>query len=231
MVGALGLVLAVGCLDETPVTVCSRHGRETLTANVVGAMAGGTVRIRVGYRTSRQAFVALPSSPEQIDVAPATTIVLPLTVDIGPCLADNERMSGGEPGCKLVIELTLSDASGSVIDSQTREASGAPAMPGDAVNFGSVTIGVSVSAVVVTPSSVNLSVAQEQLLTATVRDAAGAIVTSVPVSWTTTDATVAQLTASFGASVTVRALKLGPVRNLTIDDVLGPAPAVTTSSR
>ena len=29
----------------------------------------------------------------------------------------------------------------------------------------------------------------------------------------------------------VRALKLGPVRTLTVDEVLGPAPVVTTSSR
>jgi zinc protease len=29
----------------------------------------------------------------------------------------------------------------------------------------------------------------------------------------------------------VRALKLGPIRTLTIDEVLGPAPVLTTSSR
>jgi zinc protease len=29
----------------------------------------------------------------------------------------------------------------------------------------------------------------------------------------------------------VQALKLGPIRTLTIDDVLGPAPVLTTSSR
>jgi hypothetical protein len=208
--GALSIILAaIGCLDDTLVAAGSPNVRATLSANVVGAMVGGTVRIRVGYRTSRQQFVALPSSPEQIDVAPATTVVLPLTVDIGACLADDERAPVGEAGCRLVIELTLSDASGGVVDSQTREATGEPVMPGGAVNFGAVTIGVTVSTVAVAPSSVSLTVSQEQLLTATVRDAAGAVVTSVPVSWSTTDATVAQLTATSGSSVTVRALKLG----------------------
>ena len=207
-IGALALLAATACLDDTPVDGGSPTIRATLHANVVGTVAGGTVSIRVGYRGGQQQFVVLRSSPERVQVAAGTTIVLPLTVDIGPCLADASRLLRAQDGCALVIELTLSDAAGGTIDSQTRDAR-EPVLPGESVNFGTVTIGVTVSSVVVTPSGLSLFVSQELPLTATVRDASGAVITSVPVAWTTTDATVAQLLTSTGASVTVRALKLG----------------------
>jgi uncharacterized protein YjdB len=209
LLSASGLLAVAGCLDDSPVTAGSPNVRASLSANVVGAVAGGTVRIRVGYRTSRQALVSLPSTPEQIDVTPGTTVVLPLTVDIGPCLADDERAPRGAPGCHLVIELTLSDAAGGVIDSQTREASGEPVTPGQSVNFGTVTIGVNVSSVVVAPTTLRMSPTEEQRLTASVRDASGAVVTTLPVTWTTSDATVAELSGTTGASITVRGLKVG----------------------
>jgi uncharacterized protein YjdB len=182
--------------------------RASLSANIVSNEAGGTVRIRIGYRTSRQAFVALASSPEAVSVAPAATVVLPVTVDIGPCLADRTRFGGAEAGCVLTVELTLTDASGEVIDQQTRDAR-TPATPGQSVDFGTVTIGVVVSTIVVAPASLGMSVSEEQQLAATVRDGSGAVTTTQQVSWTTSDATVAQLSATSGAVVTVRALKLG----------------------
>ena len=207
-IGALSLVALGSCLDDAPVGTGKPTVRATLNANVVGAVAGGTVDIRVGYRTSRQQLVALRSSPERIQVAPGTTIVLPLTVDIGPCLADAERFPANQPGCALIIELTLSDAAGSTIDSQTRE-SREPVMPGESVNFGTVTIGVRVSTITVAPTTVSLLVSEQRSITATVRDESGAIVTSVPVEWATTDATVAEVTSGSGNSASVRALKLG----------------------
>lgn len=208
---ALGfaVLLAGACLDDTLVATATPGVRATLSASLAGAMAGGTVRIRVGYRTRARQFAPLPASPEQIAVAAGTTVVLPLTVDIGPCLADKARVPEGEPGCKLIIELTLADAAGGVIDTQTREADGAPATPGQSVDFGTVTIGVQVGTVVVTPASLGMNVSQEQPLSATVRDPAGAVVTTVPITWTTSDASVAQLSATTGATITVRALKLG----------------------
>ena len=212
IVGLLGCGLLLGqtaCLDDTPVANGAPTVRATLSANVVGAIAGGTVRIRVGYRTSRQQFVALRSSPEAITVAAGTTVVLPVTVDIGPCLADDTRVSAGEPGCLLTIELTLADATGSVIDTQTRDAQTGPVTPGQSVDFGTVTVGITVSSVTVAPSSLGLNVSDQQQLTATVRDTKGVVITAVPVTWATSDATVAQLSGSLGGSVTVRALKLG----------------------
>ena len=203
-------LLATGsCLDDTPVGTGSPHVRATLHANVIGVAAGGTVSIRVGYRASRENFVALRSTPERVDVPAGTTVVVPLTVDIGPCLADEERISADEGGCRLTIELTLADAAGGVIDTQTRDAAGAPATPGQSVDFGTVTVGVNVSSVTIAPTSLSLNVTQQQVITATVRDVTGAIVTSVPVSWTTSDATVAQLVGGTENTITVRALKLG----------------------
>jgi uncharacterized protein YjdB len=209
IVASACLLASWSCLDDSPVNAGTPTVRATLNANVVGEAAGGTVRIRVGYRTRTQQLVALPSTPEQVTVAPGTTTVLPLTVDIGPCLADANRAPLGEAGCKLVIELTLLDASGATVDTQTRESSGGPVAPGESVNFGTVTVGVVVSTIVVAPTAVAVNPQDEPRLTATVRDAAGAALPSAAVSWTTSDATVAQLNATSGASITVRALKIG----------------------
>jgi uncharacterized protein YjdB len=205
---AVSVLLLQACLDDAPVTATPPTVRAMLNANVVGEMAGGTVRIRVGYRSSRQVLVPLPSSPEQITLAAGTTVVLPLTVDISPCLADRTRFLADEPGCTLTIELTLADATGQVIDTQTRE-SEAPATPGQSVNFGSLTIGVIVSSIALAPTTLSLTVGEEQQATAVTRDLAGAVVTTVPVVWTMTDGTVAQLGAATARSVAVRAVKLG----------------------
>src|SRR5689334_664555 len=196
------------CLDDTPTRAGPPTVRATLSANVVNGAAGSAVRIRIGYRASRQGFVALPSSPDQVGVTPATTLVLPVTVDIGPCLADQTRFGGAAEGCVLTVELTLSDAAGEVIDQQTRDAR-TPATPGQSVDFGTVTIGVTVSAITVAPASLGMNLSDERQLVATVRDNSGAVTTTPAVSWTTSDATVAQLSATTGAAVTVRALKLG----------------------
>ena len=112
------------------------------------------------------------------------------------------------PDVALVIELTLTDAAGAPIDTQTRSG-GAPATPGGEVDFGTINISVTVSSVTVAPNAVSLSVSDQQRVTATVRNASGAAITTIPVAWTTSDATVAQLDATTGASVNVRALKLG----------------------
>jgi len=203
------LLVQTACLDDAPVASSTRAVRAMLSANVVGAIAGGTVRIRIGYRTSRQQFITLQSSPEAITVAAGTTVVLPVTVDIGPCLADDTRVSAGEPGCLLTVELTLSDAGGVLIDTQTRDAQNGPVTPGQSVDFGTVTVGVTVSTVRVAPTSLGMNVSDQRQLTATVLDTKGIVTTVVPVTWTTSDATVAQLSATSGASVTVKALKLG----------------------
>jgi uncharacterized protein YjdB len=205
--GLAAILGLTACLDDSPVAAGEPTVRATFSANVVGAAAGGTVRIRVGYRTRSQQVVFLPSSPEQVSVAAGTTIVLPVTVHIARCLADESRVSAGEPGCKLLIELSLSDQTG-LVDSDTTDAV-SPTVPGGSINFGTVTVGVVVSTLVVTPASLRLLVGQQQQLTATPRDPKGAVITSVPVTWTTSDATVAQLSATTGTNVTVRGLKLG----------------------
>ena len=207
VVGAgLGLT---ACLDDSPVATGNPTVRATFSANVVGAVAGGSVRIRVGYRTRTQQIVFLPSTPQQVDVPAGSTIVQPVTVDIGRCLADRNRTSASEPGCRLLIELSLSDQTGVVIDSDTTDATGSPTVPGGAVNFGTVTVGTVVASIVVDPTSLRLNVGQDQQLTATAKDSKGVTIPSVAVTWTTSDASVAQLTSTGATSVTVRALKLG----------------------
>lgn len=207
--GVFALLGASACLNDMPTAKGATTLSATLNANVVGAIAGGTVRIRVGYRTSRQQFIALPSSPQEVAVAAGATVVIPVTVDIGACLADEERVSASQRGCLLTIELTLLDPGGNTIDTQTRDASGGPATPGQAVDFGTVTVGITVSTITVAPTSLGMNVSDEQRLVATVRDVNGAVTTAQPVTWNTSDATVAQLTPPASSSVTVRALKLG----------------------
>jgi uncharacterized protein YjdB len=212
LLGLLGWAVPLSlaaCLDDTPVAAGAPSVHALLSANIVGALAGGTVRIRVGYRSSRQAFVALRSSPEAITVGAGTTVVVPVTVDIGPCLADETRLAAAQSGCLLTIELTLADAAGAVIDTQTRDSQSGAVSPGQSVDFGTVTVGVTVSTITVTPQSLGMNVSDQQQLTATVRDATGTVTTALPVTWTTSDASVAQLTAGSGGAVTVRALKLG----------------------
>lgn len=209
--GAAGLMVSgaiMACLNDAPTKVTSPTVRASLSASVASVVAGGTVRIRIGYRNGQQAFVALPSSPEQISVAAGTSTVLPVTVDIGPCLADGTRLAAEAPGCVLTVELTLTDGAGTVLDRQTRDAR-SPASPGQSVDFGSVTIGVVVSTIAVAPTSLGMNVSDEKQLTATVRDANGAVTTTPQVTWATSDATVAALTPGPNGSVTVRALKLG----------------------
>jgi uncharacterized protein YjdB len=209
LAGAVAIALAMsGCLDDTPVAARSPSVRATLNANVATAMAGGTVRIRVGYRTSRSPLIPLPSSPQQVTLAAGTTVVVPVTVDIGPCLKDPERPVSQVRGCQLTIELTLTDEQGNIIDSQTREAP-KPAPPGTSVDFGSVTIGLRVSTITIAPTTLTMTVSQELPIAATVRDASGAVITTVPVTWNTSDATVTQFGTASGASIPVRAVKVG----------------------
>lgn len=198
--GALtaALLLLVACLDDSPVASGRPTIRAMLNANVIGAMAGGTVRIRVGYRTSAQQLVPLPATPEQIEVAPGTTVVVPLTVDIGPCLSDSQRAPEGEPGCRLIIELTLSDAGGTVIDSQTREAEGAPATPGQAVNFGTVTIGVPPPPLIISQLPAPGCVIVGQTVTLAVESPPAAV------AWTVASSAIATIDAATGV-VTGRA--------------------------
>jgi uncharacterized protein YjdB len=207
--GAIAGIGATACLNDSPVAAGPPTVRATLHASVVGAVAGGTVGIRVGYRTSRQLFVPLPSNPQRVSLAAGQTVAVPVTVDIGPCLADDGRALSSEPGCLLTIELTLTDATGETIDRQTREASSGPVTPGQSVDFGTVTIGITVSSITVAPASLGMSPTEEQRLTATVRDGTGAVTTAALVGGTITDGRVAQLVTGTAGSVTVRALKLG----------------------
>jgi len=209
LIGAAMAALAMsGCLDDTPTAATPPGVRATLSANVVGEMAGGTVRIRVAYRTNTQTLVTLPSNPAQVTLAAGATVVVPVTVDIGRCLKDRQRALATTRGCQLTIELTLSDATGETVDEQSIDAP-KPATPGATVDFGSITIGARVSTITVAPASVTANVSQDQQLTATVRDLSGAVVTTPPLTWTTSDATVVQIGAVSGQSVTIRPLKLG----------------------
>ena len=207
---ALGVVVGVvACLNDSPVATGTSTVRASFSANIVSAQAGGSVGIRVGYRTRAQQVLFLPSTPQKVTVPAGTTITVPVTVDIGRCLADRNRTSANLPGCKLLIELSLSDQTGTVVDSDTSDAPGAPTVPGGQVNFGTVTVGAIVATVTVAPTSLRLNVGEQQTLTGTARDAKGTALPSIAIAWTNSDPTIAQLTTTTNSTVTVRGLKFG----------------------
>ena len=199
---------ALACMNDAPLASADATAGIRFSANVVSA-AGRTIEIAVMYRRSSGGTVRVPATPERISLEPGATVDQAVTVDLSGCLRDGNRVPADTPGCGLVVELTLLDEAGNMVDRQAKEAPGAPTGPGQVVELGSVTIGVQVGSVTVEPTSVRLAVTQDQQLAATVKDASGASLTNMTVTWVSTDASVARLSATTGSSVTVTALKLG----------------------
>ena len=72
-----------------------------------------------------------------------------------------------------------------------------------------VTVTVSASSIAVSPTNASASVNATARFTAIVQDANGVAIPGVPVAWTISDPTVGTLLATNGATVDVRALKVG----------------------
>jgi hypothetical protein len=142
---AVGVVLlaaaATSCLRDAP--AAPDHlgdARIAFSAMIIGAGAvNRTAEIDVSYRRTDTSRVLLPSTPKSVTVASGTTLV-PVTVNLLPCLNDPQRfISTGRSGCRLVIEVRLLGGGGSVTDT-TRSEPSDPAIPGGTVNVPPVTL-------------------------------------------------------------------------------------------
>jgi uncharacterized protein YjdB len=200
---------ALGCMNDAPLAAADATAGLTFSANVVGSAAGRTIEIAVLYHRAGGAAVRVPAQPDRVTLEPGTTVQQAVTVDLAGCLKDADRVPKNTPGCQLTVELRLVDEGGNTVDVQTKDAPGAPTAPGQVIEFGTVTIGIQVGSVDVSPGSARLTVTQTQQLAAVVKDTRGGTVTNASVSWVSSDPSVAQLSATTGAGVTVTALRLG----------------------
>lgn len=200
---------ALGCMNDAPVAATPATAGLVFSANVLGTAAGRTIEIRVKYRRASGEAVSVPGQPARVSLEPGTTIQQAVTVDLTGCLKDDDRLPKNTAGCQLFVELRLLDEGGNTVDVQTKEAPGAPTAPGQVVELGNVTVGIQVGSLAVTPASVRLNVTQTQQLTAIVKDTRGATLGSSTITWESSDPSVAQLSTTTGAAVTVTAGKLG----------------------
>src|SRR5688572_16798318 len=229
---------ALACMNDSPLATTDATAALRFSANVVSGAAGRTIELGVTYRRASNQTVRVPAQPARVSLEPGTTVQQAVTVDLAACLKDNSRAPTNTPGCRLTVELRLLDDAGNTVDVQTKEAPGAPTSPGQTVELGSVTVGIQVGSVAVTPASVRLTLTQTQQLAAVVRDAGGATLTNTTISWTSSDPSVARVSGPTGAGVTVSALKIGSA-NITASSggktsppipvtVVAPDPLVVT---
>lgn len=133
---ALLLTSGLGCVDDAPLGPRPSTVRVSLAARVAGipTQQAIAIEIRVTYPRSDAEPVALLA--ERIELEPETfTLEIPLSVEIGSCLADPQREGAalGEQGCRLRIELRVVSGD-TILNIQVRSSQG-PVMPGGSVNF------------------------------------------------------------------------------------------------
>ena len=119
--GLLALAGA-GCLDDPPVAPVSGDVALRLQAQLPSSLADRTLQVRVSFiRNSDEARVDLPVTPSQLVVPGGETVQRSVSVQVSQCFAEGTvtREEGGVV-CPLIIELTLTDAGGGVLATETR---------------------------------------------------------------------------------------------------------------
>jgi probable HAF family extracellular repeat protein len=111
-------LLALACLDDSAVGPApgSNGARIALRATVVGARAGDGLEVAILYARTDESTHAL-GDPVREELGTGTTEV-PITVNLGPCLADALH-AGGDGACMLSARVTLVDEAGLPLDVQT----------------------------------------------------------------------------------------------------------------
>lgn len=200
----VALLATAACLDDRPVAPESGDEglpvRLGLQANVVGAAAGQTVRIRAFYRRVDGTNITLESTPTEVAVTPGEPQTVAVQVRVNRCLADSQRQGATAGACEIGIELTLLDEAGTVIDQQSTPPSQA-ATPGTSVTIGQP-ITLADLAEVTIAAVPALRVGDSRTLTATATDANGNSV-SRSYAWTTDNPGVLTVNATTGAATAV----------------------------
>jgi hypothetical protein len=125
LIAAAATVLAAtSCLDDANVAPDgSRRADVRLSiAAVVSDAQGEIVEISVFYSRTTGERVMLPSSPAQVAFG-GTRIDVPVTVNLGPCLDDAQRVPSTNTGsCAFNVKLRLLNAERAPLDSNTTPA-------------------------------------------------------------------------------------------------------------
>lgn len=190
---ALLALAATGCLDDSATAPQTAPARLAVSASVAGAgmaqITGLSVRVMYmrGTGSTGDATVLSAQQVPLSDVAPGSTISRPLTVELGPCLADPDHLP--EPGiCRVMIHVALVGGA-QVLD--VTSIGPVDLRPGQTAEPQAVTLRA-VSALSVTPGApATLYVDDGLQLTATATDVSGQPVSGRDIEWASSAQSVA----------------------------------------
>lgn len=179
----------------------SNTGIATVDASgAVTALAAGTALITAtseGISGSAAVSVAAPSVASVAILPQAATIQRGSTVQLAVNVTDQSgaAVTGRAPTwTSSNTSIATVSTSGLVTAVATGSASVVAALDGKADTASITVVAVPVGSVTIAPTTASLTIGQSATLTATVKDANGAIVTDRPVTWTTSNAAVASVT-------------------------------------
>jgi len=184
---ALGLLAAAaaGCSD--PVAPGGTRAIVRFTLSHEALQVVSAVRVQLGYRQAAGPNVALADSRFAISANQQSVSV---EVDIATCLADADHV-GSESECTVDADISVLDAADAVSD---RKQVGPFILKGGAsTSAPPVTFDVLVATVDVTPASVSVFVGGLVQLNAEPRSVSGASLASRPVTWASSDASIASV--------------------------------------
>ena len=207
-------------------------------AGAVGAVATGTATITAtseGISGSSTVSVAIPVvasvaiQPRSATILNGSTVQLTATVTDASGAAITDRAPTWTSTNSTVA---IVSASGLVSAIATGTTSIAATLDGKSDTVGVTVVAVPVGSVSVQPASATMIVGEGAMLTATVKDANGTIVTDRPVAWTTSNAAVASVTqtgavkAIAAGTATISATSEGSTGSATINVTAAPVASI-----
>ena len=188
----LSVLCVASCQKESSPSAPRRQAAGlAISAQINGA---GATQLRVGVFYLR---AVQNSDPVPVTIFDQTFPLatgassFPVSVDLAGCDADQARLVPG-PGCVVNVQLSLMSGS-SVLDVQT--VSAVSLIPDQTTTLPSVVLSP-VASLAVTPAAASIVVGDSLQLTAVASDVNGQPLTGRTVTWTSSDATVASVSAS-----------------------------------
>ncbi|MDQ6885655.1 MAG: Ig-like domain-containing protein [Gemmatimonadota bacterium] len=201
---AVGLLAggALSCLDDSPLTP-SPAAHLSFSAQLTAAV-GDRLTARLYYRQRTAQAIQLVTLTSATMAVVAGSQPLRLDFDASRCFTDSARVPNDALRCEVSVELRLVDASSALVDSTTVQ--GIILQPGVIASLAAPVVLGSVSgvgSVVLSPDSATLIILQPLQLSASVLDRAGAIIAGKSLLWSSSDSTIATVSA-LGVVVTRR---------------------------
>lgn len=185
--------VAAGCATKDGSPTAPQQANLAVQAQVSGA-DGASLRVQISYQRASQ---AAGGSLETVTLFDRTmpfatgTTTMPVVIDISGCIADKRRVPL-TPGCDVAVDLSLVSGT-TVLDEQVLDGIGLA--PGQTTQLPNVLL-TPVHSVVVAPALDTILVGQTLQLSDTVKDVTGQALTGRAVSWSTSNAAVATVSAS-----------------------------------